>query len=186
MKKIRQSIILLFILLSLSCGSKPKREMEITTIHSNAKEMLESANSSILSGEYEKAEYFLDQAAKLSMTVDDYDLLTSVALAYVSLNLSYNPPLTKKAEAYLAKAKVYASYSVDTDKNSALCAMNEARIIIAIQDEKEDYPSVIKTLEKYQKVLRNDPYNEAQFESRRRLRPSTWATSTPSPPTTAT
>ena len=74
----------------ISCGSKPKREMEITTIHSNANEMLESANASILSGEYDKAEYFLDQAAKLSMTVDDYDLLTSVALAYVSLDLSYN------------------------------------------------------------------------------------------------
>ena len=162
---IRQSIILLFIFLTLSCGSKPKREMQITTIHSNANEMLESANASILSGEYDKASYFLDQASKLAMTVDDYDLLTSVALAYISLNLSYNPPLTKKAEAYLEKAKVYASYSVAADKNAALCAMNEARIIIAEQDEKADYPNVIKTLERYQKVLKNDPYNEAQFES---------------------
>ena len=149
----------------ISCGSKPKREMEITTIHSNAKEMLESANASILSGEYTKAEYFLDQAEKLSMTVDDYDLLTSVALAYVSLDLSYNPPHTQKAEANLSKAKVYASYSIDTDKNTALCALSEARIIIATQDEKADYSNIIRTLEKHQKVLKNDPYNEAQFES---------------------
>ncbi len=166
---IRQSLLILFIgsvlFLTLSCGSKPKREMEITTIHSNANEMLESANASILSGEYDKAQYFLDQAAKLSMTVDDYDLLTSVSLAYVSLDLSYNPPHTQKAETNLSKAKVYASYSVDTDKNMALCAMNEARIIIAKQDEKADYTNVIKTLEKHQKVLKNDPYNEAQFES---------------------
>ena len=162
---IRQSLIILFILLTLSCGSKPKREMQITTIHSNANEMLESANASILSGEYDKAEYFLDQAAKLAMTVDDYDLLTSVSLAYVSLDLSYNPPQTEKAESNLKKAKVYASYSVDPDKNTALCAMNEARIIIAKQDEKADYANVIRTLEKHQKVLKNDPYNEAQFES---------------------
>ena len=97
---IRQSLLIFFIssvlFLTLSCGSKPKREMEITTIHSNANEMLESANASILSGEYDKAQYFLDQAAKLSMTVDDYDLLTSVSLAYVSLDLSYNPPHTQK------------------------------------------------------------------------------------------
>jgi len=161
----RQSIIILFALLVLSCGSKPKREMEITTIHSNANEMLESANASILSGEYDKAEYFLDQAAKLSMTVDDYDLLTSVALAYVSLDLSYNPPHTQKAEANLSKAKVYASYSIDTDKNTALCALSEARIIIATQDEKANYSNIIRTLESHQKVLKNDPYNEAQLES---------------------
>ena len=165
----RQSLLLLFIsttlFLTLSCGSKPKREMEITVIHSNAKEMLESANASILSGEYDKAEYFLDQAAKLSMTVDDYDLLTSVALAYVSLDLSYNPPQTQKAEENLSKAKVYASYSIDPDKNTALCALSEARIIIATQNEKADYSSLIRTLEKHQKVLKNDPYNEAQLES---------------------
>ena len=159
----------LFLLLAstnfISCGSKPKREMEITTIHSNANEMLESANASILSGEYDKAEYFLDQAAKLSMTVDDYDLLTSVALAYVSLDLSYNPPHTQKAEANLSKAKVYASYSIDTDKNTALCALSEARIIIATQDEKANYSNIIRTLESHQKVLKNDPYNEAQLES---------------------
>ena len=58
MKKIEYIIIILLIALSLSCGSKPKREMQITTIHSNTNEMLESANASILSGEYDKPHTF--------------------------------------------------------------------------------------------------------------------------------
>lgn len=158
-------IISILILLSFSCGSKPKREMEINIIHSNAKEMLKSANSNILSGDYEKAEYFLDLSYKQAMTVDDNDLLTSISLAYVSLNLSYNPPFTEKADFYLSKAKVFANYSVNSEKQQALCALNEARITIAKSDETTNYTKIIKTLEDYQKLLKNEPYDNAQLES---------------------
>lgn len=157
--------ISVFISLSISCGSKPKREMEINIIHSNAKEMLESANSNILSGDYEKAEYFLDLSYKQAMTVDDNDLLTAISLAYVSLNLSYNPPFTEKAILHLEKAKVFAKYSVNSEKQQALCALNEARIIIAKSDETTNYAEIIKNLENHQKLLKNEPYDNAQLES---------------------
>lgn len=172
LKKNQKSIFIittLFIFSGLffSCGSKPKREMEITIIHSNAKEMLESANTNILSGDYEKAKYFLNLSYNQAMTVDDFDLLTSITLAYVSLNLSYNPPLTEEAEKYLEKAKIFAKYSVNNEKQTALCVLNETRIKIADSSDTIDYNSLIDKLDKYKKSIKEDPYNEAQFDSAR-------------------
>lgn len=152
-------------LLFLSCRSAPQREMKITLIHSTASEMLESANSCILSGEYENANFFLAQAYTQAMTIDNYELLTSVCLGYVSLNLSYNPPYTQLANDYLTKARVFAKYAENVQKEEALCALAEVRIKITDTNQPVDYRALINLLDENEKHIRGDKYFEAQFAS---------------------
>ena len=147
----------------ISCGSTPKREMKITLVYSTATEMLESANSSILSGDYEKATYFLTNAYNQAMTIDNYELLTSICLANVSLSLSYNPPLIHEAEKQLAKARIFAKHSSDAEKSEALCTLSEVRI--QIKNEGTDLSRLLEKLEKNEKYIKDDKYASAQFSS---------------------
>lgn len=166
----KNNIIISGILLSLftilqftSCGSKPKREMKITLIYSNANEMLESANASILSGDYETAEYFLNLGYSQAMTIDNYDLLTSICLAYVSLNLSYNPPATDNAKFWLNKARTFANYSVAAEKQNAMCLLSEIRIDITTSEASTNYEQLLKNLKDNEKYVKADPYSLAQY-----------------------
>ena len=170
MKKSFKSIIILSLSaiafsMFTACHSAPKREMKINLIYSTANEMLESANSCILSGEYENANYFLNQAYLQAMTIDNYELLTAVCLGYISLNLSYNPPYTQAANDYLTKARVFAKYAENRPKEEALCALGEVRIKITDTNENVDYRALINLLDENEKHIRGDKYFEAQFAS---------------------
>ena len=89
MKKLLFLILCIFL---VACSSAPKRSMQVSTIYSTATEMIESANSCILTGDYDKAGFFLSAAENQAMSIDNYDLLCAAALARCSLNLSLNPP----------------------------------------------------------------------------------------------
>ena len=104
MKKIS---ILLFTFLLVACSSAPKRSMQVSTIYSSATEMIESANACILSGDYDKASFFLSAAESQAMSIDNYDLLTAAALARCSLKLSLNPPEVDEAQQYVDYAKKF-------------------------------------------------------------------------------
>jgi len=159
------AILFTGLLFFISCHSTPQREMKITIIYSTATEMLESANACILSGEYENARHFLAQAYTQAMTIDNYELLTSICLAYVSLNLSYNPPMTKTADEYLSKAKIFAKYAEDSEKELALCTLSQVRIELTQTDITPDYASLNQLLDNNEKYIKGDSYYEAQFSS---------------------
>ena len=159
------TVCILILFLFMSCHSAPQREMKKTLIYSTATEMLESANSCILSGEYENARFFLAQAYNQAMTIDNYDLLTSICLGYISLNLSYNPPLTQAANEYLEKAKIFAKYAEDSQRQQALCTLGEVRIKTIDTSKEINYASLIELLDNSEKYIKGDKYYEAQFFS---------------------
>ena len=118
------SILLIF----TACSSAPKRSMQVSTIYSTAYEMIESANACILSGDYDKAGFFLSAAENQAMSIDNYDLLTDASLARCSLSLSVNPPDIETAERYVGFAQGFVKNCVNPKKQQALVALNEVRI----------------------------------------------------------
>lgn len=166
MKKIVKFALAATTLLAFSCSSAPKRSMIVSTVYNSATGLLESANSNILNGNYEKADFLLTQAKNQAMSVDNYDLLTSVLLARVSLNLSYAEPDIEGANLALAQAKEYAKYSDFSEKQSALCVLSEVRITtIAAADPSSNLNSLLTKLEDNKKAIKGDAYNEAHFET---------------------
>ena len=125
MKKI---LILGAALLLTACSSAPKRSMQVSTSYSTAYEMIESANACILSGDYDKAGFFLSAAENQAMSIDNYDLLTDASLARCSLSLSVNPPDIETAERYVGFAQGFVKNCVNPKKQQALVALNEVRI----------------------------------------------------------
>ena len=90
--------------LTTACSSGPKRQMYITTVQDSCKDSIEAANANIISGNYKQAEEILEVARVQAVSIDNNDLLLSIALAHVSLYLSYNPPAIEKAKLYLEKS----------------------------------------------------------------------------------
>ena len=152
MKKI---FILLAAILLASCSSAPKRSMQVSTIYSSASEMLESANASILSGDYDKASFFLSAAENQAMSIDNYDLLCAAALARCSLNLSLNPPQVENAQKYVDYAQKLVKNCADPKKQQAIVSLSQARVKVA-QGESTG------SLEGIKKDLKGDAYYEAQ------------------------
>jgi len=148
-----------------ACSSSPKRAMQINTVYSACKSTLENANSAILGGNYDKAKAMLSQAQTQAISIDNYDLLISVNLAYVSLCLSMNPPDTEAAMDYLEAACGFIPFSAYNDHNKALCTMAKLRIAIANNSVSLDFNGLLKELKEAQKELGSDPFNQAQCMS---------------------
>ncbi|MCQ2593284.1 MAG: hypothetical protein MJ188_10935 [Treponema sp.] len=153
-----------FSIFIISCKTSPKRVMEITLVRDSAIEMLENANAGILSGDYEKAEGFLIKAFSQAMSIDNYDLLTSVSLAYVSLYLSNNPPNKAEAYKYLEKANLFAKYSTNPELNLSLCVLSEIRINLNAETN-TDYNQLLTLLKQNEGAVKKDLYSYAQFQS---------------------
>lgn len=162
MKKIFIPILVTLILSITSCSSGPKRTMLITTVYNSCNTSLEGANNCILNGDYNKAFSLLSLASNQAMSIDNYDLLISVNLAYVSLCLSYNPPNTERAWDYLETAKNLVPYSSVPDTNEARCIMAKNNIVIADNSLSTDFEKAIEEMKYAAKFFKADPYNEAQ------------------------
>ena len=164
MKKI---LILGAALLLTACSSAPKRSMQVSTIYSTAYEMIESANACILSGDYDKAGFFLSAAENQAMSIDNYDLLTDASLARCSLSLSVNPPDIETAERYVGFAQGFVKNCINPKKQQALVALNEVRIETAKGNLDENanvnISALLNKLEENKKDVKGDPYYEAQF-----------------------
>ena len=159
------AIILILISLSTACSSGPKRQMFITTIQDSCKDAIETANSFILNGNYEQAEELFSKAQSQAVSIDNYDLLLSISLAHVSLFLSYNPPVIEKAKSYLEQSYALVPYTRNIKESNLLCAMAEARIIIAQNDVQSNYITIVDKIDNAKKVFKDKPYNHAQCNS---------------------
>jgi len=162
MKKIISVIAAAALLLTITaCSSAPKRTMQINTIYKTVTTTIETANSAMISGNYEQAEKLLDSAYQSAMSIDNYDLLTTVSLSYVSLYLSYENPDTAKAAVFMKEAEFCASLASDQERQKALCALSNVRLQLALGNT--DYIKYIESLDNAQKSLKADPYNEGLF-----------------------
>ncbi len=164
----RQSLFLIVLLLLTACSSAPKRSMQVSTIYSSAAEMIESANGSILTGEYEKAAFFLTAAENQAMSIDNYDLLSAVALARCSLCLSYNPPKIEQAENQVTLAQSYIKNCTNPVKQKSIVELSRVRVEVAKAGLDQDgsavsYTSLLSKLEENKKGVKGDPYYETQF-----------------------
>ncbi len=153
------------VLLTSACSSGPKRQMSITTVQDSCKDTIETANACILNGKYEQAEELLNQARNQAVSIDNYDLLLSVSLARVSLFLSYNPPAIDKARQYLQQSYELTGNTKNIKESELLCAMAEARILIAQNDVKANFNSIVNKIDDAKKIFKDNPYNHAQCDS---------------------
>ena len=151
----RQSILIVVLALFISCSSAPKRSMQVSTIYSSATEMIESANACILTGDYDKAGFFLSAAENQAMSIDNYDLLLAAALARCSLNLSINPPQIDTAQKYVDYAQGFVKNTSDPKKQQAIVELSQARVSIA-------QGSFSGNLDNIKKELKSDDYYSAQ------------------------
>ena len=168
MKKSILSAALIFvfsIFLNTGCSSGPKRQMYISTIHNSCVDSIEAANACILSGNYDQAEDMLVKAHTQAVSIDNYDLLLSVSLTHVSLYLSYNPPAIEKAKLYLEQAYALSAQTNKIEESELLCAMSEARILIAQNEVQKNYKTIVDKMDDAKKVFKNQPYNHAQCDS---------------------
>lgn len=156
---------LLLIFLNTACSSGPKRQMFITTVQDSCEDSIEAANSCILNGNYEQAEELLEKARLQAVSIDNYDLLLSVSLTHVSLYLSYNPPEIEKAKQYLNQANELSGNTSRIQESELLCAMSEARILIAQNDIQNNFKMIVDKIDDAKKVFKNKPYNHAQCDS---------------------
>ena len=155
----------LLILFTTACSSGPKRQMLITTVKDSCKESIEAANACILNGNYKQAEDLLEKARTLALSIDNYDLLLSISLAHVSLYLSYNPPEIEKAKLYVEKSNAIIPHTNDIKESEVLCAMAEARILIAQNDVQNNFDRIVDKIDHAKRVFRDSPYNHAQCNS---------------------
>ena len=163
----RQSLFIIALLLLTACSSAPKRSMQVSTIYSAASEMIESANGCILTGDYEKAGFFLSSAENQAMSIDNYDLLSAAALARCSLALSKNPPEIENAQLYVDYARGLVNNCANPKKQAALVTLSQVRVKSA--QAGSDQASNIKTsdlfasLDSIKKDLKGDAYYESQI-----------------------
>ena len=155
------------ILLFTACSSAPKRSMQVSTIYSSAAEMIESANACILSGDYDKASFFLSAAENQAMSIDNYDLLLSASLARCSLALSQNPPDIESAEIYTGFAQDFVKNCANPKKQESIVALSQVRVEIARANNDENsnvnYSALLSKLEANKKNLKGEAYYETQF-----------------------
>ena len=153
------------ILFSTACSSSPKRQMLINTVYNFCIDSIETANACILNGNYTQAEELLIKARTQAVSIDNYNLLLSVYLTHVSLYLSHNPPLIEKAKIYLNQANSIVDQTNKIQESQLLCAMSEARILIAENNVQNNYKSIVDKIDDAKKVFKNQPYNHAQCDS---------------------
>ena len=153
------------ILFSTACSSSPKRQMLINTVYNSCLDSIEAANACILNGNYTQAEELLIKARTQAVSIDNYNLLLSVYLTHVSLYLSHNPPLIEKAKLYLNQAYSIVDQTNKIQESQLLCAMSEARILIAENKVQNNYKTIVDKIDDAKKVFKNQPYNHAQCDS---------------------
>lgn len=164
--KIISSLCAVLIFISITaCSSGPKRHMLITTVQDACKDSIETANACILSGNYAQAESILEVAKTQALSIDNYDLLLSVSLAHISLYLSFDPPEIEKANLYLQKSYELVSSTKNIKESELLCAMGEARILIAQNNIKQNFKPIVDKIDDAKKVFKSNPYNLAQCDS---------------------
>jgi len=151
-----------------ACSSAPKRSMQVNTIYSSASEMIESANGAILTGDYEKAAFFLTAAENQAMSIDNYDLLSAVALARCSLCLSYNPPKLEQAQNQVELAQGYIKNCSNPAKQKSIVELSRVRVEVVKSSVGQEgagssYTSLLSKLEENKKGVKGDPYYETQF-----------------------
>mgnify|MGYP002623975318 CR=1 FL=1 len=153
----------------ISCKSAPKRAMIITSVYNSAFEEIASANGCILTGDYATASALLDQAYIKAMSIDNYELLVSSSLSYISLTLSYKAAKIDEAYAYLKRAKEFVPYSSMQKKQEALITLNEIRIktseLTSAASQNFDLQALLKDLIQAEQIIKDDPYYLAQFKS---------------------
>ena len=81
-------ISLLILLFLVSCSSAPKRIMLVTENSDLAYSQLESANTSIIEGKYDRAYTLLSSAHSLALSVDNTELLCKIVLSGVVFKIS--------------------------------------------------------------------------------------------------
>ena len=153
------------LIFTTACSSGPKRQMSITTVKDSCKDSIESANACILNGNYQQAESILEVARSQALSIDNYDLLLSVSLAHVSLFLSYNPPEIEKAKLYVEEAYSLVPDTANKKESELLCAMSEARILVAQNDVQSNFNKIIDKIDDAKKIFKSNPYNHAQCDS---------------------
>ena len=162
-----KKIILPLMLLLTACSSAPKRSMQISNIYSSAFEMIESANSCILSGDYDKAGFFLSAAENQAMSIDNYDLLCAASLTRCSLALSVNPPDLETAQKYVDFAQSFVKNCADPKKQQSVVTLNQIRVQIAQANYDEtanvNAAALLSKLEENRKGVKGDAYYEAQY-----------------------
>lgn len=146
-----------------SCSSAPKRTMQISTVYKNVTTTLETANSAMINGNYEQAENLLGSAYQSAMSIDNYDLLTTVCLSYVSLYLSFEQPDTAKANLFMEEAKFCAAYANSPVQQESLCTLSQVRLELA--QGNTEYTKYISQLDSAQKNLKANAYNDGLFAS---------------------
>ena len=155
----RQSMLLIALLLAFTaCSSAPKRSMQVSTVYSSAAEMIESANGCILTGDYDKAGFFLSAAENQAMSIDNYDLLSAAALARCSLKLSLNPPEIDAAQQYVDYAQRFVKNCSNPKRQQAIVSLSQVRVNLA-------QGSFNGSLEEIKKELKGDDYYECQLLS---------------------
>ena len=161
------ALCLIILLIFTACSSAPKRSMQVSTVYSSASEMIESANGAILTGDYDKAAFFLSAAETQAMSIDNYDLLSAVALARCSLCLSYNPPKIEQAQNQVELAQGYIKNCSNPAKQTSIVELSRVRVKVTsagtTDSEKPNTSSLISKLEENKKGVKGDPYYEAQF-----------------------
>jgi len=165
MKKFILPILITFSLILTACSSGPKRSMMFTTIYNSCTTSLETANSCILTGDYEKAYSLLSIASNQALSIDNYDLLISVNLAHVSLCLSYNPPHTEEAWDYLETAEKLIPFSSSEEKYRNRCNMAKNNILIADYSVETNFEKALDEMKDAIKFFKSDLYNQAQCYS---------------------
>ncbi len=148
--------ITLILCIFTACSSAPKRSMQVSTIYSSASEMIESANGCILTGDYDKAGFFLSAAENQAMSIDNYDLLVAAALARCSLKLSLNPPQIEEAQQYVDYAQKCVKNCADPKKQQAIVSLSQVRVKVA-------QGSFNGSLDDIRKDLKGDDYYLAQI-----------------------
>ena len=159
------AVISIIVFINAACSSGPKRAMFISTIHNSCVDSIEAANSCIINGNYSQAEELLIKAKSQAISIDNYNLLLSISLTHVSLYLSYNPPAIDKAKLYLEQAYSLIDNTNKREESELLCAMAEARILIAENDVKNNYKTIVDKMDNAKKIFKNQPYNHAQCDS---------------------
>ncbi|MCR4741966.1 MAG: tetratricopeptide repeat protein [Treponema sp.] len=162
-KKYIFAATLLSLILLSSCGSKPKRTMVINTVSTSAGTMIENARASLAASDFEKAHYFLDNAWRMAMSVDNNELLLTVCLTRISAYLSQEDGSLEEARNVLLEAKTYASYTQNVERSNALISLSQVRIALA--EKNTDYASLISILDQNKSKVSDDLYESAQFES---------------------
>lgn len=157
--------------LLFSCSSPPKRPMKISTVAMVADSRYETANSEIVSGQYDLALLHLNECYNLALSVDDIDLLCRIYLSSISYKIQTNTldektdsesfVLENSVESLLASAKKFASRTERSDYLNAVCTLYEVEI--ELTRGKTNYLFYEGILSNTENFLKDEPYYLALY-----------------------